>query len=77
MNAINTIIVKIQKSLNIIFPIIILVLQTLGLTGAVAGMETWVPVVNEILIAIMAVVNVWAGGAQAVAAKAAAKVESK
>ena len=57
----DDIILKIEATVNVVVPVVLLILGTAGLAGWVTEIEKWYPVVMEILGAALAVFKIWGG----------------
>jgi hypothetical protein len=55
----NDIVIKVQETIDVILPVVLLLLGTLGLTNVATGIEEFYPVIMAILGAVSAVANIW------------------
>jgi hypothetical protein len=55
----NSIIQKIEKTLEVLDPVLILILGTLHLTGALQALQTWEPIFLVALGAVSAIAGIW------------------
>jgi chromate transport protein ChrA len=58
---ITTILEKVEATLNIVLPVVVMILTALGLTNIVPEVQLWEGIVLEVLATASIVIKIWLG----------------